>query len=96
MESLSYSHFVLLVGVEEEAKRAFYEVECIQGCWSVRELKRQIASLLHERSELSIDKQKLAKLTVQDAEQSALTLTIRDPYIFEFLGLTPREVMSES
>jgi len=91
MESLSYSHFELLVGVAVEAKRAFYEAECIQGCWSVRELKRQIAS-----SELSIDKQKLATLTEQDTEKSSPALTIRDPYIFEFLGLTPQEVMSES
>jgi len=96
IESLSYSHFELLVGVEEEAKRAFYEAECIQGGWSVRELKRQIGSLLYDRSQLSLDQQKLAAQTDETSERTETGLTIRDPYIFEFLGLTPQEVMGES
>ena len=66
------------------------------GGWSVRELKRQIASLYYERSGLSLDKQKLSKRTQHKAQQAAPQLAIRDPYVFEFLGLKPREVMSES
>ena len=62
----------------------------------MRELKRQIASLYFERSGLSRDKAKLARLTQAGAEPAEPRLTIRDPYIFEFLGLRSKEVMSES
>lgn len=96
LERLSYSHIELLVDIDNESKRSFYEVECIRGNWSVRELKRQIASLYYERSALSHDKKKLAKLSDQLAETNAPKLAIRDPYVFEFLGLRPKEVMSES
>jgi len=94
--SLSYSHFELLVALDDELKRAFYEIECIRGNWSVRELKRQINSLYYARSGLSKDKKKLAALAREGAETAEPKLAIRDPYIFEFLGLKPREVMSES
>lgn len=96
LESLSYSHFDLIVALEDRLKRAFYETECIRGNWSVRELKRQIGSLYYERSGLSHNKQKLADLANQNAEPQASILNIRDPYVFEFLGLKPKEVMSES
>lgn len=66
------------------------------GNWSVRELRRQIHSLYFERCGLSIDKKKLSYLAQQGAEQASPALAVRDPYVFEFLGLTPREVMSES
>jgi len=92
---LSYSHLRLLTDLWDETQRAFYETECIRGNWSVRELKRQIASLYYERSGLSHDKQKLAELAQQGA-QTQPAIDIRDPYIFEFLGLKPAEVMSES
>lgn len=62
----------------------------------MRELKRQINSLYYERSGLSTDKKKLSELAQQNAEQAKPNLAIRDPYIFEFLGLKPEEVMSES
>lgn len=93
---LSFTHFAELLAVEDANKRSFYEVECIRGNWSVRELKRQIASLYYERSALSHDKKKLAELSEQLAETNAPKLAIRDPYVFEFLGLRPKEVMSES
>lgn len=92
----SFSHIVELLNLEDAAKRTFYEVECIQGNWSVRELKRQIQSLYYERCGLSIDKKKLSELTRQSAEKALPALSVRDPYVFEFLGLTPRDVMSES
>ena len=67
-----------------------------RGNWSVRELKRQIGSLYFERSGLSGDKEKLAELVRSGDEHSEPELAIRDPYIFEFLGIKPREVMRES
>jgi predicted nuclease of restriction endonuclease-like (RecB) superfamily len=93
---LSYSHLELIVDLDDDLKRAFYEIECIRGNWSVRELKRQINSLYFERSGLSKDRTKLAELAQAGAETSEPKLAIRDPYVFEFLGLKPREVMSES
>jgi predicted nuclease of restriction endonuclease-like (RecB) superfamily len=96
IQRLSYSHLELLVDLDDDLKRLFYEIECIRGNWSVRELKRQIGSLYYERSGLSNDKKKLAELAHKGAETADPKLAIRDPYVFEFLGLKPREVMSES
>lgn len=93
---LSFSHIVELLNIEDETKRKFYEIEAIKGGWSVRELKRQINSLYYERTGLSKDKKKLSLSTNAAAGKSNLELTIRDPYIFEFLGLKAEEVMSES
>jgi len=93
---LSFSHIAELLNLEDSVKRTFYEMECIQGNWSVRELRRQIHSLYYERSGLSTNKQKLSELAQQGAERAVPALSVRDPYIFEFLGLTPQEVMSES
>lgn len=96
VKSLSFSHFVELISVEDSLKRVFYEIECIKGNWSVRELKRQIASLYYERSGLSKNKEKLADRIRSGAEPAEPELAIRDPYIFEFLGLKSQEVMGES
>jgi predicted nuclease of restriction endonuclease-like (RecB) superfamily len=96
IQKLSFSHFAELIAIEDDVKRVFYEIECIRGNWSVRELKRQINTLYYERSGLSKDKTKLAELTQKGAETAEPKLAIRDPYIFEFLGLKPKEVMSES
>ncbi|MCK9306375.1 MAG: PDDEXK nuclease domain-containing protein [Methanoculleus sp.] len=93
---LSFTHIAEFINLDDDTKRAFYEIECIRGNWSVRELKRQIHSLYYERSRLSTDREKLSNLVQRSAEQDGPELTIRDPYIFEFLGLKPEEVMSES
>ena len=93
---LSFSHLIELTAIDDALKRAFYEVECIRGNWSVRELRRQIGSLYFERSGLSLDKDKLAEITQSTAEKAEPRLEIRDPYVFEFLGIKSREVMQES
>lgn len=96
ISSLSFTHISSLLQIDDHTKRAFYEIESIRGNWSVRELKRQINSLYFERSGLSVDKKKLAAIANQSAEKSAPDMLIRDPYVFEFLGLKSKEVMSES
>jgi predicted nuclease of restriction endonuclease-like (RecB) superfamily len=96
LERLSYSHIELLLDIEDPLKRCFYEVESIKGNWSVRELKRQIGSLYFERSGLSRDKTKLAELANAAAVQAEPRHVFRDPYVFEFLGLRPQEVLPES
>ena len=93
---LSYSHIELIVDLDDPLKRAFYEIECIRGNWSVRALKRQIATLYFERSGLSKDKKKLAAMVKKGVETAEPKLAIRDPYIFEFLGLRAEDAVSES
>jgi predicted nuclease of restriction endonuclease-like (RecB) superfamily len=58
---LSWSHYCLLIRFDEPFKREFYEAECIRGNWSVRQLYRQIQSMLYERTALS--KRKLAVMS---------------------------------
>lgn len=96
ISNLSFSHLAELLDIADPLKRVFYEVECIKGNWSVRELKRQIASLYFERCGLSKNKKALSRLTQAKAEANSPQLVIRDPYVFEFLGLKPKEVMPES
>jgi predicted nuclease of restriction endonuclease-like (RecB) superfamily len=96
IENLSFTHFVELLAVSDPLQRAFYELECLRGNWSVRELKRQIASLLYERLGLSTDRKRLIGQTRAAAETMLARNIIRDPYVVEFLGLKSTEVMSES
>ena len=93
--TLSFSHFVELLRVSDPEQRAFYEIECLRNAWSVRELKRQIGSLLFERMGLSTDKEKLLRITREQTEKNLPTDVIKDPYVFEFLGLQPKEVFRE-
>jgi predicted nuclease of restriction endonuclease-like (RecB) superfamily len=96
LSRLSFSHFAELITIEKQQERAFYEIECVRGAWSVRELKRQIGSLYFERSAFSRDPQRLAGLLQADVPALDPKFSFRDPYIFEFLGLRPPEVMGES
>ena len=93
---LSFSHLAELITIEDPFKRAFYEIECIQGNWSVRALKRQIATLYFERSGLLKDKEKMAAMAQKGAETAEPKLAIRDPYIFEFLGLRAKDAVAET
>lgn len=93
---LSFSHIIELLSIEDPLVRFFYETECIKGVWSVRELRRQIASNLHVRIGLSADKMKAMQLADSKAERQSVSLQIRDPYTFEFLGLKAKDVVTES
>lgn len=90
---LSFSHFAELISIADPLKRRFYELQAIRGNWSVRELQRQLGALYFERSGLSKNPKKLAALVQVSAEPQ---FSIRDPYVFEFLGLKSQEVMAES
>ena len=96
LSKLSYSHIELLLGIDEQLKRTFYEIECIKGVWSVRELKRQINSLYFERSGLSKNPEKLAKLVQIKTKPQETTDIIKNIYAFEFLDLPVREIVEES
>jgi predicted nuclease of restriction endonuclease-like (RecB) superfamily len=96
IERLSFTHLVELLAIEDPLKRAFYEIECMRGNWAVRALKRQIATLYFERSGLSANKEKLADMVRQGTALAEPRLAIRDPYIFEFLGLRAQDAVAES
>ncbi|PWR69581.1 YhcG family protein [Methanospirillum stamsii] len=96
IQSISFSHFTLLMPIDDPLKRRFYEVECVRGNWSVRELKRQIESLYFERSALSHDKKALSEHVQAGALADSPHLIIRDPYVFDFLGIKSQDVMYES
>lgn len=95
VSQLSYSHLERIVELSDPLKRRFYEIEAIRGNWSVRELRRQIDTQYFERCGLSTDKEALSRLAHAQAESQSAAEVIRDPYVFEFLSLQPREVMSE-
>lgn len=95
LERLSFSHFVELIQIEDALQRLFYEVETLRGNWSVRELRRQIATQYFERSSLSKDKNTLASLAHKQAEKNQPQHIIRDTYVFEFLGLKQHDVVTE-
>lgn len=92
---LSFTHLIELTREENLLKRAFYEIQSIKGNWTVEELKRQMGSLLFERTGLSKNKEKLLQITRDEAVQLLPSDIIRDPYIFEFIGLKQHEVMKE-
>lgn len=84
---LSWSQYCELLKVEEPLARSFYEQEAIQNNWSVRELKRQINSMLFERIVLSKDTKAVMKMAEKGQIIEKPEDAIKDPYILEFLNL---------
>lgn len=96
---LSWSHYCELLSISDTDKRSFYEKEAINSGWSVRELKRQIESSLFERLLLSrgdANKEQVLALALHGNEITQPADIIRDPYVFEFLGLPEDKTMMES
>ncbi len=92
---LSYSHLELMLNINDPLKRTFYELECIKGTWSVRELKRQIHSLYFERSGLSRQPEKLAEMVRQKTNPQAPKDIIKNIYAFEFLDISTTSIVEE-
>lgn len=95
-QQLPWTHFNELIRIDDPLKRAFYEVEIVRNRWSVRELKRQLGSLLFERVGFSRDAAGVMKLAQVGEVITTPEEMIRDPYVFEFLGLKREERYSES
>lgn len=93
---LSFTHLAAILPIKDPLQRAFYETMAIRGTWSVRELQRQIDSNYYVRSGWSQKPEALADLVDGKAEQQSLSLDIKSPYTFEFLGLQGKEVIEES
>lgn len=95
---LSWSHLIELLRLDDPWKRAFYENETLHASWSVRELQRQIGSLLYERTGLSTDKSAAIAAARDEAAPTkpGLADLLRDPYVLEFTGLAERPHYRES
>ena len=93
---LSWSHYLILMRIENISTRNFYEIEAIQNNWSLRELKRQVNSALYERLVLSKDKEKVKELAIKGQIIEKPQDIIKDPYILEFLGLDEKSDYSEN
>ena len=83
----SWTQLIELIRIDDPLKRAFYENECLNGNWSVRQLQRQIGSLLFERTGLSKNKAAVIKRARAQEPRETIADLIRDPYVLEFTGL---------
>lgn len=93
---LSWSHYQMLLRIENKEERAFYEIEAAQNNWSLRELKRQFDSALYLRLALSTDKAGIKKLGQEGQIIEMSQNAVKDPYILEFLHLKEHYRYSES
>ena len=93
---LSATHLIYLSNIDNDLKRAFYEQEAIAGCWTVKELDRQVSSLYFERMGLSKDKLALRKYVETGADVLQPQHAIHDPVTLEFLGLQQQDIFTES
>jgi len=93
---LSWSHYLKIMRIDDPNERRFYEIECAQNNWSLKELQRQFDSALYLRLALSRDKDGIKQL----AEKGQIIVKpqdiIKEPYILEFLGLSEQHQYSES
>jgi len=97
--NLSWSHYCYLIYIEDDDERSFYEQECINSKWSKRELKRQIDSSLFQRLLLSngkIKKEKVLELSKKGQTISHPTDILKEPYVFEFLGIKENKPLLEN
>lgn len=96
---LSWSHYCELFVISDPDKRSFYEKEAVNSGWSIRELKRQISTSLYERlllSEGKTNKETVLALAEKGIEMATPSDIIKDPYVFEFLGVPENKPMLES
>lgn len=99
IDKLTWTHYCELLSISDDSKRSFYEKECINAHWSVRELKRQINSSLFECLLLSkgnANKEQVLALALKGNEIAKPEDIIRDPYVFEFLGIAENKPLFES
>lgn len=93
--SLSWSHYVVLMSLDGDLERRFYEIESEQNGWSTRELERQIASSLYERLALSRDKKEIQRLSQDGLMVEKAADLIKNPLVLEFLELEEKSAYSE-
>ncbi len=93
---LSWSHYLMLMRINNSDEHHFYEIEAAKNDWSLSALKRQFNSSLYERLALSTDKDKVYQLAVQGHKTEEAKDAVKDPYVLEFLGLPELPEYSET
>ena len=93
---LGWSQYAVLLSLDDADARRFYEIEAADNGWSVRELKRHLASSLYERLALSRDKEEVRRLAIEGQVIQKASDLIKDPVVLEFLGLEERSAYSET
>jgi len=93
--NLSWSHYLILMRIDDQQERSFYEIETAESNWSVRELKRQTDSALYQRLALSRDKEGVRKLSSEGQQILSAKDALKDPLILEFLNLPEHYSYSE-
>ncbi len=94
--SLSWSHYLILMRIENEDERKFYEIEASKNNWSVRELDRQVNSSLYERLCISKESEEIVKLSQNGQIIEKAFDLIKDPYVLEFLNLDEKNSYNET
>ena len=94
--TLSWTHYIFLLGIKNPEERSFYEIEAAQQDWTVRELKRQFDSSLYERLALSRDKEGIRRLAHEGQSLNTPQDLLKAPLVLEFLGLDEQSRYSES
>ena len=93
---LSWSHYLMLMRIDNVEERMFYEIETAENSWSIRELQRQFDSALYERLALSRNKNEVRKLSEKGLQIEKAQDSLKDPYVLEFLGLPEETKYSET
>lgn len=94
--TLSWTHYLFLLGIKNPKERDFYEIEATAQGWRVRELRRQFDSSLYERLALSRDKDGIRKLAGEGQIVVKPQDILKEPLVLEFLGLSEQARYSES
>lgn len=84
---LSWSHYVEIIKADSDLEIGFYAKQCEKEGWSVRELKRQMKSMLFHRLALSKDKADVLEIAQKGSDVQHAEDLIKDHYVFEFLGI---------
>ena len=93
---LSWTHYLILMRIQNEEERDFYEQLAIQENWGKRELSRQYGSSLYERMLIGKDKQQILRLSKKGRLAEKPADLVKDPYILEFLGIPEQTDFSET
>jgi predicted nuclease of restriction endonuclease-like (RecB) superfamily len=95
-QELTWTHYRTLVKIENADKRAFFIAETIKNAWNVRQMERQIHSLLYERLLMSQDKETILAIAKGEQQPFDPSQIIKDPTVLEFLGLKSEATYYES
>ena len=93
---LNWSQYKWLLDIPDKDKREYYILETINNCWTARQMKRQINSMLYERLLLSNDKESVLAMARKERAPEAPQEIVKDPMVLEFLGLEKKAHYYES